>query len=138
MIQKNSHEWLLELGWPSDKLGELGVCRWSAMSGDEGVKASLTRKQNRIIASIDEVSIEGGCNLMQFKMECDETQGSWSIKTSTYGSPPEELSFEETKAIFLHMIKGMRGFKFISSGPVRIESKVGGLAIRNSESKSKY
>ena len=117
----DSQSFLKDLGWPADRLGELGTAEWSAPSEDGFAKLSvgIARESGRIQAWVAHVGLEGRESLMGLDARVEG--GQVAVEASHAGSPPEAIPARDAVALFEHMRAGMPlKMKFTSNGPLEL------------------
>lgn len=120
-----AEEFLDNMGWPKDRMGEAGLAKWSGSSADgfSAVIATIARVGDRIDAKIDRVGLDGAENMLTLEGRVE--LGFVAMSKSHAGDPPEAIPSEDAIHLFKFMSSGLGKFAFESSGPMALPASKG-------------
>jgi hypothetical protein len=116
-------DFLAALGWPADRLGELGTASWSAPAADGMGKLSvgIARESAHIRAWIEHRGLDGAEPMLALAAAVEGNRAT--VVASQAGHPPDPLPAEDAIALFAHMRSGMGKLAFSSNGPLVLPAR---------------
>lgn len=111
-------QFLMDLGWPSERLAEPGQARWSGVSAD-GVsvtQATLERSGNGVaLASVSVVSPAQTESLLRLSGRV--VGGEILALRANAGDPPESIDASDAADLFNFLRRGLPDFSFHPAAP---------------------
>ena len=116
----DANEFLSQMGWPQDRLGEAGQAKWVGVGADglSTLSATLDRDGAGVKARVASSSMDSSEELLMVVARFEN--GAVVVERSQAGEPPEPMPIEDAAHAFDFLRRGLPKFVFVSMGPLDI------------------